>query len=79
MRPFIAAAVGGPQLYRGRDMHAAHAGLRITHAHFDRTVAHVVAVLEGLGVDGGLIAEIGATLAPLRAAIVDAGPQSLAA
>lgn len=78
-RPFIAAAIGGPELYRGRDIRAAHAGLRITHAHFDRTVQHLVAVLEGLGVDRGLIAEIGATLEPLRAAIVDAGPYSLAA
>jgi hemoglobin len=79
MRPFIAAAVGGPDLYRGRDMRAAHAGLDISGAHFDRTVGHLVAVLRDLGVDQSLIAEVGATLEPLRAVIVQAPPQRVAA
>ena len=79
MRPFIAAAAGGPDLYRGRDMHAAHTGLHITHAHFDRTVEHLVAVLAGLGVDEGLIAEVGAKLEPLRPVIVQAAPARAAA
>jgi hemoglobin len=79
MRPFFAAAVGGPQLYRGRDMRAAHAGLGITDAHFDGTVEHLVAVLRDLGVDQGLIDEVGATLEPLRAVIVQAPQQRLAA
>jgi hemoglobin len=79
VRPFIAAALGGPELYRGRDMTAAHAGLGITDAHFDRTVGHIVAVLAGLGVDEALIGEIGATLEPLRAAVVQAPPLRAAA
>ena len=79
VRPFIAAAVGGPELYRGRDMRAAHAGLEITDAHFDRTVEHLVAVLRDLGIDQSLISDVGATLEPLRAAVVQAPPQSLAA
>jgi len=70
VRPFIAVALGGPEIYRGRDMSAAHAGLGITDAHFDRTVEHVVAVLDGLGAGAELIAEVGATLEPLRSVIV---------
>ncbi|ROO86178.1 hemoglobin [Actinocorallia herbida] len=70
-RAFIAGAVGGPEIYRGRDMAAAHAGLAITDAHFDRVVDHLVATLEDLGVPEETIAEIGGTLAPLRASIVD--------
>jgi len=77
MRPFIAAALGGAEIYRGRDMGAAHAGLGITDVHFDRTVGHLVAVLEQLSVDPQSIAAIGATLEPLRAAVVQ--PRALAA
>jgi hemoglobin len=79
VRPFIAAALGGPELYRGRDMAAAHAGLGITDAHFDRTVGHVAAVLAGLGVDEALIGEVAATLEPLRAAVVQSPPLRAAA
>jgi hemoglobin len=79
VRPFIAAAVGGPDIYRGRDMRAAHAGLGITDAHFDRVVEHLVSVLTGLGVDDGLIGEVGATLEPLRAVVVQAPPLRAAA
>jgi hemoglobin len=70
MRAFLATALGGAEIYRGRDMDAAHAGLGITHAAFDRVVEHLVATLTSLGVDGAIIEAIGAKLAPLRAAVV---------
>ena len=79
MRPFIAAAVGGSDLYRGRDMRTAHAGLGITNAHFDRTVAHMVNAFEDVGADREAIDDLVATLEPLRALIVQASPQRLAA
>jgi hemoglobin len=69
-RAFIAAAVGGPELYQGRDLAAAHAPLAITDAHFDRVVGHLVATLGSLGVPAETITTIGETLAPLRPAIV---------
>ncbi|ROO85316.1 hemoglobin [Actinocorallia herbida] len=69
-RAFIAAAVGGPAIYAGRAMAAAHAPLAIFDAHFDRVVAHLVATLDGLGVPDATIAAIGETLAPLRPEIV---------
>ena len=79
MRLFIAAALGGPEIYGGRSMPAAHAGLGITDAHFDRTVDHLVAVLRELGVEQEIIAEAGGTLEPLRAVIVQAPLQRAAA
>jgi len=68
-RSFIAAAIGGPELYRGRPMKESHAHLQIQPAHFDQVVAHLVATLEELGVPGGDIATIGSALAPLKADI----------
>jgi hemoglobin len=69
-RAFIGAALGGPELYQGRDLARAHAGLGISGAHFDRVVGHLVAALEDLRVPGETIAAIGGALAPLRADIV---------
>jgi hemoglobin len=77
-RAFIAAAVGGPEIYRGRDMQAAHAGLGITDANFDAVVGHLVATLTGLGVPAETIGQIGETLAPLRSDIVTASGAELA-
>jgi hemoglobin len=70
LRTFLAAAVGGPERYEGRDMGAAHAGLAITEDAFDRVVGHLVATLDGLGVAAPTIGAIGEILAPLRARIV---------
>jgi hemoglobin len=72
-RAFIAAALGGPEPYDGRDMTAAHAGLGVTDAAFDSVVAHLVATLTDLGVPAPTIEAIGGTLAPLRGQIVEAG------
>jgi hemoglobin len=69
-RSFIAAAIGGPEVFAGRDMATAHCGLGISDDHFDSVVAHLVATLAGLGVPDGVIGQIGAALSPLRADIV---------
>ncbi|HVX46900.1 MAG TPA: group 1 truncated hemoglobin [Mycobacteriales bacterium] len=76
-RSFIAAAVGGPEIYSGRDLGSAHAGLDITDADFDRVVAHLAGTLADLGVPAATIERIGAALAPLRSQIV-ARPGELA-
>lgn len=78
-RSFIAAAVGGPEIYEGRDMAAAHAHLAITDEDFDAVVRHLVDTLAGLGLPTPVIAEIGAKLSPLRAAIVTAPPAAASA
>jgi hemoglobin len=72
LRAFLAAAIGGPQRYFGRDMGAAHAGLSITDDAFDRVVGHRVTTLTGLGVAPATIRVIGGALAPLRSRIVGA-------
>jgi hemoglobin len=72
LRAFLAAAIGGPERYAGRDMGEAHAALGITHEAFDRVVGHLVTTLAGLGVAPATIGAIGDKLAPLRATIVAA-------
>jgi hemoglobin len=72
MRAFLTAALGGPELYQGRDMGAAHAKLAITSQAWDATVGHVVASLESLSVAPEHIGEIGAKLTPLSDVIVTA-------
>lgn len=71
-RSFIAAAIGGPEVFSGRDMKTAHAGLGITSADFDAVTRHLVDTLTGLGVPADTIGQIGAAIAPLRADIVTA-------
>ena len=71
MRAFMATALGGSDIYAGRDMRAAHAGLRITNEAFDRVVGHLVDTLISLRVCDTHIAQIGAALAPLRAQVVE--------
>ena len=70
MRAFLAAALGGPQLYSGRDMRAAHAHAGVTVDEFDRAVAHLVDTLESLSVPVSVIEAIGGKLVPLQEQIV---------
>ena len=69
-RAFIAAAIGGPDAYRGRAVAAAHAGLDISDADFDLVVTHLVTSLQSLGVAAETISAIGGLLSPLRPDIV---------
>lgn len=50
MAQFIAVATGGPAYYDGRDMKAAHAGMKITNAEFDATIGDLKAALDNLGI-----------------------------
>jgi hemoglobin len=72
LRAFVAAALGGPQLYSGRDMHSAHRGLGIDGQAFDRVVRHLAGALTSLDVPAETIATIAGALAPLRGQIVGA-------
>ena len=69
-RAFLAAAVGGPEIYAGRDMQVAHAGLEITDDAFDAVVGHLVQTLTLLGVPAETIGLVGEKLSPLRSDIV---------
>src|SRR4051794_10356905 len=72
MRAFLAAALGGPQLYAGRDLRAAHPPARVTAPAFGPGAVHLAAPLEGLGVPMPIIEAIGGKLVPLREQIVAA-------
>jgi hemoglobin len=68
----IGEALGGPERYRGPDLAAAHRHLHISNAHFDKTAAHLDAVLDGLGVPRELTDQIIGIVATLRPHIVTA-------
>jgi hemoglobin len=68
----LGEALGGPERYRGPDLIAAHRGLGITNADFDRTAGHLDDTLEELGVPRHLTDRIVAIVASLRPAIVTA-------
>jgi hemoglobin len=67
---FLVGALGGPDLYRGRDMRDAHSGLAITDAQFDRAVEHLMASLREVGVDPDVVERAVTDTEALRALIV---------
>ena len=66
---FVAAATGGPA-YRGRSLRDSHKRLGIEQRHFDAVAGHLVAELHANGVDGDLIDEVVAAIAPLADEVV---------
>jgi hemoglobin len=72
-RAFIAAAIGGSEVYSGRSMSEAHSGLEITEPHFDLVVGHLASTLTDLGVPQDTIGEIAVKLVPLKGEVVQAG------
>lgn len=73
MVQFIGHATGGPQVYEGRDMSTAHAGMEITDAEFDRLGGHLSAALAAHDVPEEEKRELFTIVESTRSAIV-AGP-----
>lgn len=71
-RAFLAAALGGPELFSGRGLDAAHAELKITPEAFDAVVEHLAATLHDLGVADDVIANVRVSLEGLRGEVVTA-------
>ena len=69
----LTTVLGGPEQYDGRELAEAHAGLAVTGDDYDRTVAHLVAVLTDLGVEGEPMAVLQAAVLGARDAVVTAG------
>ncbi|MEB3032982.1 group I truncated hemoglobin [[Mycobacterium] nativiensis] len=67
---FLAAALGGPEPYRGLSMADAHRGRNIGRLQFDLVVGHLTAALTSCGVPESITAEIMAAVAPLSDDIV---------
>lgn len=70
---YFCARAGGPCLYNGRDMAAAHEGLAIGAQHFDGVILHIGAALEAQRVPAAEGRELLALLRELRASIVATG------
>jgi len=67
---FFAAALGGPEPYRGPSMRDTHRGRGICQVHFDLVAGHLVAALSEAGVADDTIGQIIAAIAPLAGEIV---------
>ena len=68
---FLAAAFGGPVLYRGRDMKTAHEGLGISERDWQAFVHIIVATLDTFGVQGKEREEFLAAAASLKGEVVE--------
>jgi hemoglobin len=71
-RVFLTWLVGGPADAAGYSLRAAHAGLGITNADFDRIVQHLIDTLTNLGVAPPLMERLIAKVAELRAEVTEA-------
>lgn len=69
-RAFLAAALGGPDLFTGRPLERAHEGLGITDAAFDRIVDHLATTLGDLGGDPVYVAAVRDRVDGLRSRVV---------
>jgi hemoglobin len=73
-RAFLSAALGGPNLYGGRDMAAAHEGLGIDDAAFDALAEHLIATLRDLGADPEAVRVVVDRIETFRDAVVGKSP-----
>lgn len=71
-RAFLTAALGGPDVFLGRSMEAAHLPLAITDEAFDRVAEHLAASLLDVGVAADHVHEVIDRIEPLRPHIVSA-------
>ena len=69
---FLASALGGPNIYEGRDIKKAHSHLKISQAHFDEVIMVLEETLEEEGVEPKDITTIVNTMIPFKNDIVNA-------
>lgn len=70
-KAFFTTALGGPAIYKGRDMKEAHDHLAIQEKHFGSIAQHLIATLQALGVGQELIDEVIAAISPLAGDIIN--------
>jgi hemoglobin len=70
---FVVAALGGPDLYIGRDMRTVHEHLQLGNNHFDASVKHLIESLRVAGIAESVLGELALRLEPLRSQIVTTG------
>jgi hemoglobin len=69
-RSFLRAALDGPDVFTGRPLAQAHAGLHITDEHFDGVVDHLASTLGDLGIDPASVALVRDRVDALRPQVV---------
>jgi hemoglobin len=67
----ICAATGGPCTYKGRDMKATHAGMKISNADFSALVEDLVKALDAYNVPVQEKNELLGLLGPMKSDIVE--------
>lgn len=67
----LCQTTGGPCVYKGKTMYAAHEGMNITDAQFDAFTADLGTALDANGVDPADKTELLDLLAPFRADIIN--------
>ena len=70
-KAFFTTALGGPAIYKGKDMKEAHAHLAIQQKHFGMVAGHLVDTLQNLEVPQSIIDEIVAAISPLADDVVN--------
>lgn len=75
---FIISGTGGPQVYHGRDMKAAHAHLELTNADFMSAGGDVIQAMKNKDCSEGAIEEMVCTLVSLRPLVVIDSEKDLA-
>lgn len=70
-RAFLSAALGGPDLFAGRDLAAAHEGLAITNEAYDAIVEHLASTLHDLGTPDTIVSGVRTRLEALRDQVVE--------
>lgn len=65
-RAFFYLVLGGPDLYQGRSMTNAHAGLELTEAHLTALSTHLTNALRDYAFEDAVIAEVLETLSALK-------------
>jgi hemoglobin len=67
---FVGAALGGPEVYRGKDMRSAHARLAICAPEFAAVAVYLAESLAELGVADEVAAELLAVVGSLQSEVV---------
>ena len=71
LKSFLAYAFGAPIEYTGKEMHEAHAHMKIQEGHFDAVAGHLLATLNELNLESGLVQEVMDIAASTKADIVN--------
>ena len=70
MQDFLTMVLGGPMIYKGKDMKKAHEHMAIEKKHFDRVIYHVIEAMKKNKVEEGIMKTIVEMLNSLQGDII---------